>query len=397
MLPADGLATDPAGRDDPGIRGLLAGHPVGRRTVLRAAAGAAIGAPWALVGCGTTSTLPKDNSYLIVADGSSPPLGDLARLVAARARAVGMNPALVQEKGSAPTYLPLQTGLGSFDPKTNSTPPINQLIVLGAAYPATVEPIVATAIRRGVKIVSYPTVARYQTAAIVVDAGAAAVMLASHAAAWAQKQLGGKGGVLVVLPPATPPVGNFVDSPYLSDGPTVEQAIRTTLARAAPGLKVVATARAQGSPGASAGLAAVRAALASSPGVRVVLVWDDDTAIGAAHALVGHYPASEHKNLYVGGLGAPAVTSRATFTLLQRNDVLRAVVAAGVRDLANAMVDLPRSLVGGAAAHNITLPPQLLTPGSSALASYSSDYSLHPDESGSDFSPIYQHPLNPKS
>jgi hypothetical protein len=87
-------------------------------------------------------------------------------------------------------------------------------------------------------------------------------------------------------------------------------------------------------------------------------------------------PASSE--LYVAALGAPTVVSRATFVELQQRGPLRAVVAARLRDLAEAMVDLPHTLLHDGPARNIQLAQWTLTPHSAALASYSGDYAVHP-------------------
>jgi len=352
------------------VRSGLGGRAIDRRTALRLGGGAVLGL--ALAGCGTTTAVhPNRSAYAIDANGTSPPIGDLARLIATRARAVGMAPTLSALGGQlTPAALTVQTRLGQFDPETNRTPPVTDLVVVGAADPVAIGPATATAIRHGATIVGYPIALRHQTAAVLADVATAIAMLAAHAGAWSQGQSGGSAQVLLVLPPVAPSV-----NPYAAFPARTEAMFRAALVRTAPGLTIAATTQAQF---ASDGQLAVARALATRPDVRVVLVWDDDTALGAARVLRGR------PDVFVGALGAPAVTSRATFGELQRGDALRVVIAAGVRDLAYALVDLPRRLLGGAAAHDVTLPWHVLTPGSSTLAQYSRDYALQPSSTNYD-------------
>jgi ABC-type sugar transport system substrate-binding protein len=355
-------------------RRLLAGEPVERRAALRAGAGAVLGLSLSplLAACGTTFKLHANTtSYVIDATGTSPPASDLARLIAARARSVGMAPSLTATGSlQIAADLRLQSALGPFDPQTNRTPAVSGLIAVGAVDPGAIGPILATAIRRGVNVVSYPLALRHRTAAIVVDPARGATTLAAQAAAWMRAHGGAPGKMLLVLPSPDAAAVN----PYATQGPAIERAVRAVLARRAPEVALATTT----GFGAPSGRATVAQALAAEPDTRVVLAWDDDTALGAAQALRTHAAARQREPLYVGALGAPAVTSRATFRELERGDVLRVVVAASPRDLANALVDLPHALLGGRPARDVILELQTLTPRSPALAKYSRDYALHP-------------------
>jgi len=356
---------------------LREGEGVDRRQALRLGGAALLSlAVPALAACGTTTAVhPNRSEYAIDANGTSPPIGDLARLIAARARQRAMAPTL-SALGSqlTPPALAVQTRPGRFDPQTNTTPPATGLVIVGTANPDALEPVAATAIRHGAQIVSYPTALAHRTAAVIADVNTGAGALAQQAGAWARGRLGGDGRVLLVLPPAGAAI-----NPYAAFPADTEDALRTALAREAPGLAVAGVTQAQFAAG---GRAAVAQALATHPDVRVVLVWDDDTAVGAAQAARGR------ADMFVGGLGAPAVTSRATFAELHRGDVLRVIVAVRVRDLANALVDLPHSLLAGAPPSNVTLPWQTLTAGSATLAAYSSDYALRPSSTNYDNTPL---------
>lgn len=387
--------TSPQKRHADELRRLVAGEPVSRRTVLRAAA-AGLALPAALSACSTTAPTPPKTGYQIFSDYYNPPIGDLALLITARAKELGMAPALIGDSGAdLLTHLQIFTAPGSYNPATNKHQNYGNVIVVPAidttpfddgGVTASLESLAATAIRNGIRIVAYPTPLKHQTAAILADAVQGARMLATEAAAWGGAHLPAGGSVLLVLPPAS----DSLDLPYTSQAAAMEQAFRETLTRQAPDLTIAAsaTASAQEYPPAprrkkaiemTPGFIAVADALKHSPHIQMVLLWNDDAAFGAAQALRQHHPHTPQRSLFVGALGLPAVASRETFTELQRDDILRVVVAARARDLANAMVDLPHALAyHKAPAHDIQLPLQVLTPHSSALAAYSKDYARHP-------------------
>jgi len=385
------------------LRRLVAGEPVSRRTVLRAAA-AGLALPAALSACSTATPTAPTPAYHIFGAYFNPPIGDLALLITARAKELGMEPSLIGDSAAdLLMHLRVLTTPGSYNPATNKPSTYGSVIVVPALdtsvdveanVPDSIEPLAATAIRNGFRIVAYPTPLKHQTAAILVDPVQAATMLATQAATWARGHVPAGANVLFVLPPTS----DLGDLPYATDAAAIERAFRVTLAHQAPDLAIAAsaTASAQEYPPAprrkkaiemTPGFTAVAGALKHNPQIQIVLLWNDDAVFGAAQALRAHHPHTPRRNLFVGALGLPAVASRETFTELQRDDILRVVVAARARDLANAMVDLPHALTyDKPPARDIELPLQVLTPHSSALTAYSKDYMRHPpDESNYDY------------
>jgi hypothetical protein len=358
-----------AARDPDGVRlsGVFAGEAIGRRRLLRLGASATLGLvmPAAVPACGTVTPMPLHNSYPIdVARSTNPPLDVLTRLVMQRADALQMAPAVLGEWNEP--LLAGQTGHAlTFDLATNRYPPDNLLIVIGAVNLVEAEPLLERGIRSGIQIVGYPVALRHQTAAILVDASAAAGILATHAATWVQNRLQGHAEALIVLPP------DVATLAYAPQSAAIEQTLRVTVGRLAPGLVIRSTTQASGSSDAAT---AVGRALAEHSGVQVILVWDDDTAIGAAEALRTHQADSRRDQRYVGALGLPAVATAATLRELHRDDVLRVVVAARARDLASAMVDLPHALLGGQRSADVRLELQTLTPRSVSSLDYARDY-----------------------
>ncbi|MEA2217604.1 MAG: ribose transport system substrate-binding protein [Solirubrobacteraceae bacterium] len=348
------------------------GELLDRRAVLRAAlragAGAALGLglPAALAGCGGGDKLNAHSKAVarrsIAIDYASyyAPIDDLRRLVLARARGVGAAVTFSDDAAGARAQLAslrtLTGARGGF-----------RVVVIAAFDAGSVEPIAAAALRDGIEIVTYVTPLQHRTAAIDVDPARTGALLATHAARWARARLGGRGTVLLVVPPA----GVIVPDPFVAGAARSEPAIRSTLAARAPGLRIATTAGAYGTPDARQ---AVAQALGAHPGARIVLCWNDATAVGAAQALRDGHPAGERARLYAGGQGAPAIAARATLERLHGDDVLRCLVAPRLRDLANALVDVPRSLLRGEPARDIAPPIAVLTAGSSAVRAYERDY-----------------------
>jgi hypothetical protein len=350
-----------------------------------------LGAPAVLSACGRTVPAFVDRvGYQLDAglgEGSAA-LSELVPLITARARQLDMDPVLQQvAPGRMPALLREQIALGPYDPQTNKRPPVSRLVVLSAAEPSSLEPIAEQAISRGVKIVAYPRPLRHQTAAIIFDVAAAAAALARGAAAWARERLGGRGRILLALPPTE----CVNENALCAETATLEHAWRSTLAHEAPGLEIATSNEALGELGGSE----VLAPLVRGHETPIVLTWSDEVATGLARELRLHPPAEAgSSDLYVAALGAPSVVSSATFLELQQQGPLRVVIAARLRELCEAMVELPHTLLHEGPAHDVTLAPWTLTPRSAALASYSRDYAAHPPSGTVNYEAV---PLNPSA
>lgn len=78
--------------------------------------------------------------------------------------------------------------------------------------------------------------------------------------------------------------------------------------------------------------------------------------------------------LYVGGRAAPAITTAATLRALRDDPFLRAIVAPRLRDLADALVDLPWAILRGRAPRDVSAPLTVLTERSDQLDAFAADY-----------------------
>jgi ribose transport system substrate-binding protein len=334
-----------------------------RREVLRLGAATCLALPIAFAGCGKTTKAVHDgvNYTLILGSG---PTGVLLPLIAARAKATGMSPVTALNSGGAAGALKHVAGRSvTFDPTSNSYPATTSLAVVAAQQPAVLESVAAAALKRGVKIVTYPTALRSRSAAIFVDPVRAATMLATDAVTWARSKLGGHGEVLVLLPRMDE--GLLTHDAFATSIPQIEQALRSTLATL-PGLTVRFAVPTYA--GRSLDVLPANAA------PQIVLCYEDELAVLVAQEARRKLSPAERSRLYVGALGLPCVSARGVLEALRQGGSLRAIVAARPRDLANAMVDVPNALLNGGPVGDVRLPLQLLTRGSPGLAAYATDY-----------------------
>lgn len=347
----------------------MSGEPIDRRTLLRTGAGALLGAATAsaLAACGSGDEPGPHASAVarrsIAIDYASyyPPVAELRRLVEQRAHAQGARVTFSDDAAGADaqrTTLQRWSGpRGGF-----------HAIVVAPFDAAAVAPLARAALVRDIAVVSYLTPLPQQTARIVVDPAAAARLLASDTAAWAARAVEGHAQALLVRPPLRPAVPDLV-APL---APIAERALLAELARRAPGVQAVAATEARGAADAQA---AVARALRDYPDVRTVLCWNDATAAGAARALAERFPAAEHRRLYSGGTALSGIATRKTLDTLRDGGVLRCLVAPRLRDLADALVDLPRTLLNGQAPHDAHVPSRALTATTpQQIAAYARDY-----------------------
>ena len=229
----------------------------------------------------------------------------------------------------------------------------------------------ATAVRRArandIDVVSFLVPIEGQSAGIVVDPVASARMLAKHASEWVRGTAEGGTDVLLVRPPTNPAV---VD-PFAQLAPRAEAALTTELSRLAPRLRMLAATEAQSSG--DARLAVLRA-LEQFPRARMVLAWNDATASGAADALSARHGSATRRALYSGGLAAPAVSTPAILRQIKANTPLRCIVSPRLRDVAEALVDVPLGILRGEAPKDLRVAAHALDADSAELRRFERDY-----------------------
>jgi hypothetical protein len=361
-----------------------------RRTMLRGTlratvgVGCAITVPGAVAGCKSIiHDLARPLSYPIYVP-SLPP--GVPSMIAARSAALGVPAYVVQMVQSSERASAFVTsgerspsgGSGSFNPVTDEYPRRFDLAVVQTD--ASADAGARMLIRQGFKVVTYLAPLRYETAQITVDGVALGTLLAEDAARWAQSNIRGPATAVFVTSPLyqtsspSSPIGTYLSPPPLALA--AEQAIRATFARLLPSVTMTTTPY----------LEDPAAALRRDPRLRIVLYANDTIAAPAAQKLREQRPPNRIGRVYLGALGTPSVGSsqvdvadiengslaevEQTLTELRRHDTLHAVATVRLSDLAEALVDLPVALLRDKRPYNIEIPPILLKPGSSALASY---------------------------
>ncbi|MDO8211693.1 substrate-binding domain-containing protein [Conexibacter sp. CPCC 206217] len=375
----------------------MSGAGIGRRELLLRGAAGALAAVWlppALAGCGAEPEqfglhVRELAARSIAIDYASyyPPVQELRALVRERAQRVGARVTFSDDAAGAAAQR------AEFGRLTSDSSGF-RVVAVAPFDAAALDPLAAEAIERGIGIVTYAVSLAHQSATITADPARAGRLLARNAADWAARALPDGGDVLIVRPSpsATPPQpaasattpdadrsattpaapsGAPVADPFAPLARPWESALLEALAARAPQLRAVAATTAQSSADAEA---AVARALRDYPGVRVVLSWNDSTAVGAASALRRAHPSGEWSGLYAGGVGAPAIASTASLDALRDDPVLRCLVAPRLRDLANALVDVPLALLRRRRPPTAPVPLTVLTPGASQLRAFARDY-----------------------
>lgn len=346
-----------------------------RRTFLRGAVTAALtcGSLEALAACATyVARAPRIPGYVI--DVAPLPPG-VQGLVAARAAQLGVAPAanlgyptLAQRVAAFGGQTERQAN-GGFDPVYDRYPRDTDLIVVQAD--ASLDPVVEAVTAQGVQAVSYLVPLTHQSAAVTVDSAALGALIANDVAAWLAMRPHRDIEAIFIAPAPDFPASPEYPGPRTVSTTAVEQAIRSTLAGSTPGLRLTTVSRQQDP---------VRA-LKSAPNLRIVLCADDLDALEVAQSIRRQIPPARRAGLYVGGLGTPSVGQSGTpagqgtgiepwVRELGRDDVLRALATVRLRELANALVDVPSALSAGRAPHDVAIAPVLLKPRSTALADY---------------------------
>lgn len=221
-------------------------------------------------------------------------------------------------------------------------------VVVAPFDAAKLAPLVARA-ADAVQVVSFVTEVPGSAAVIRVDAGVAGRALVDDLR---RATRGRRPSVLQLRPPATSPVPD----PFLPFAREAADAVASALDAA--GLDVSAVE--------ALGAADAGPAVKGAGDVDAVLAWNDATALAAARAL----PATA----YVGALGAPAIASRATLDALAGPGPLRCLVAPRLSRLADALVDLPLALLGGAPPRDVVVPLVTVRRGSAAARAARADY-----------------------
>jgi ribose transport system permease protein len=209
--------------------------------------------------------------------------------------------------------------------------------------PTAIERVAAKARKKGIVWVSYAAHIKNQDSSVVFGNTESGTLLATAAADFINKVHGGEAEVIRLTLPDGGELGRERD-----------KAVDETLAKLAPGAKVVAS---QKSIDAGSGLQITTSVLAAHPNVKVVVGINDDGALGAYRAFLDRGHAVDDPEIFIGGQDG----AQQALALIKQGTMYRASSALAVRDLAAAVIQHPIDVANGGSKEDAVVPVKLLT------------------------------------
>lgn len=245
----------------------------------------------------------------------------LVKLSTARAKQHGISLLTTSDNASADTQATnLNTWVARKVPAIVSFP-----MVFEAA-----EPIAKAALDAGLIWVTYGGSLQHQSADIQFSFRKGGALLGEAAAQWAEEHLGGKGKVA------------FLTDSTIELGRERTKGMIDAFTKLAPGVDVVAQEQAIDP---DTGLSKAKAILAKHPDLNIVLGVTDAAAYGGFKALQQAGRAEDDAKTFVGGQDGSAPSLLA----IKQGTFYRASAALAPKDIAAAIVDVPRAVAAGKA------------------------------------------------
>jgi ribose transport system substrate-binding protein len=256
----------------------------------------------------------------------------LVKLSTARAKQHGISLLTTSDNASADTQATnLNTWIARKVPAIVSFP-----MVFEAA-----EPIAEAALDAGLIWVTYGGSLEHQSADIQFSFREGGTLLGQAAAKWAQEHLGGKGKIA------------FLTDSTIELGRERTKGMIDAFTKAAPGVDVVAREQ---SIDPDTGLSKTKAILAKHPDLNLVLGVTDAAAYGGFKALQQAGRAKDDAKTFVGGQDGSAPSLLA----VKQGTFYRASAALAPKDIAAAIVDVPRAVAAGKASPSAQVPITLV-------------------------------------
>ncbi|MFJ2960962.1 sugar ABC transporter substrate-binding protein [Streptomyces collinus] len=203
------------------------------------------------------------------------------------------------------------------------------------------EPIAKAALDAGLIWVTYGGSLEHQSADIRFSFREGGTLLGAAAAKWAQEHLGGKGKIA------------FLTDSTIELGRERTKGMIDAFTKAAPGVDVVAREQAIDP---DTGLSKTKAILAKHPDLNLVLGVTDAAAYGGFKALQQAGRAKDDAKTFVGGQDGSAPSLLA----VKQGTFYRASAALAPKDIAAAIVEVPRAVAAGKADPSAQVPITLV-------------------------------------
>ncbi|MEU0246521.1 sugar ABC transporter substrate-binding protein [Streptomyces sp. NPDC006235] len=203
------------------------------------------------------------------------------------------------------------------------------------------EPVAKAALDAGLIWVTYGGSLHHQSADIQFSFRKGGTVLGEAAAKWAEEHLGGKGKIA------------FLTDSTIELGRERTKGMIDAFTRLAPGVDVVAREQAIDP---DTGLSKTKAILAKHPDLNLVLGVTDAAAYGGFKALQQAGRAADDARTFVGGQDGSAPSLLA----VKQGTFYRASAALAPKDIAAAIVDVPRAVAAGQANPSVEVPVALV-------------------------------------
>ncbi|MFE7278589.1 sugar ABC transporter substrate-binding protein [Streptomyces sp. NPDC057623] len=203
------------------------------------------------------------------------------------------------------------------------------------------EPIAKAALDAGLIWVTYGGSLEHQSADIQFSFREGGTLLGRAAAKWAEEHLGGKGKIA------------FLTDSTIELGRERTKGMIDAFTELAPGVDVVAREQAIDP---DTGMAKTKAILAKHPDLKLVLGVTDAAAYGGFKALQQAGRAKDDAKTFVGGQDGSAPSLLA----VKQGTFYRASAALAPKDIAAAIVDVPRAVAAGKASPSAQVPVTLV-------------------------------------
>ncbi|MEU1316716.1 sugar ABC transporter substrate-binding protein [Streptomyces tibetensis] len=250
----------------------------------------------------------------------------------------------VQAKRHGISLLTTSDNAGADTQATNLTTWVARKVPAIVSFPMVfeaAEPVAKAALDAGLIWVTYGGSLQHQSADIQFSFREGGTMLGAAAAKWAQEHLGGKGKIA------------FLTDDTIELGRERTKGMIDAFTKAAPGVDVVAREQ---SIDPDTGLSKTKAILAKHPDLNLVLGVTDAAAYGGFKALQQAGRDKDDAKTFVGGQDG----SVPSLLAVKQGTFYRASAALAPKDIATAVVDVPRAVAAGKANPSAQVPITLV-------------------------------------
>lgn len=202
---------------------------------------------------------------------------------------------------------------------------------------------------------SYATPLENQDASILFSGFDSGVELGKAALEWAETQ----DGPIKVL---------ILQNRDLAVGAERDNGLNSVFPGKASNIEIVATQKAGDR---EAGERITREVLQANPDLKMVLSYNDDAGLGARQAFINAGIAANDPSVFIGGQDG----SKEGLTAVSDGGIYRVSVAVRIKDIGEAVADVPIDILEGKPNKGVNVPPVALKSDSPELPEYISDYS----------------------